>query len=50
MNVLKEYIKKGVTMNDDRLKELGDGEYFKELLESIRDIYACEKVFYVQEL
>ena len=37
MNVLKEYIKKGVTMNDDRLKELGDGGYFKELLERIRE-------------
>ena len=37
-----EYIKgvhqKGFTMNDDRLKELGDGGYFKELLERIRDI------------
>ena len=33
-------------MDDDRLKELGGGGYFKELLERIRDIRASEKVFY----
>lgn len=37
-NILKEYIKKGFAMDDDRLKELGGGGYFKELLERIRDI------------
>ena len=49
-NVLKEYIKKGFAMDDDRLKELGGGGYFKELLERIRDIRASEKVFYRQVL
>ncbi|MEG0703366.1 MAG: virulence RhuM family protein [Christensenellaceae bacterium] len=48
--ILKEYIKKGFTMDDDRLKELGGGGYFKELLERIRDIRASEKVFYRQVL
>lgn len=43
---LNEYIRKGFTMDDERLKELGGGEYFKELLERIRDIRASEKVFY----
>lgn len=47
-NILKEYIKKGFAMDDDRLKELGGGGYFKELLERIRDIRASEKVFYRQ--
>ena len=37
-------------MDDDRLKELGGGGYFKELLERIRDISASEKVFYRQVL
>lgn len=49
-NVLKEYIKKGFAMDDNRLKELGGGGYFKELLERIRDIRASEKVFYRQVL
>ncbi len=49
-NILKEYIKKGFAMDDDRLKELGGGGYFKELLERIRDISASEKVFYRQVL
>ena len=48
--ILKEYIKKGFAMDDDRLKELGGGGYFKELLERIRDIRASEKVFYRQLL
>lgn len=47
---LKEYMIKGFTMDDDRLKELGGGGYFKELLERIRDIRASEKVFYRQVL
>ena len=37
-------------MDDERLKELGGGGYFKELLERIRDIRASEKVFYRQVL
>lgn len=50
INILKDYIKKGFAMDDDRLKELGGGGYFKELLERIRDIRASEKVFYRQVL
>lgn len=49
-NILKEYIKKGFAMDDNRLKELGGGGYFKELLDRIRDIRASEKVFYRQVL
>lgn len=49
-NILKEYIKKGFAMDDARLKELGGGGYFKELLGRIRDIRASEKVFYRQVL
>ena len=49
-NVLKEYMKKGFAMDDERLKNLGGGGYFKELLERIRDIRASEKVFYRQVL
>ena len=49
-NILKDYIKKGFAMDDDRLKELGGGGYFKELLDRIRDIRASEKVFYRQVL
>ena len=48
--ILKEYMKKGFAMDDNRLKELGGGGYFKELLERIRDIRASEKVFYRQVL
>lgn len=48
--VLKEYMKKGFAMDDERLKNLGGGGYFKELLERIRDIRASEKVFYRQVL
>ena len=43
--VLKEYMKKGFALDDNRLKNLGGGGYFKELLERIRDIRASEKVF-----
>lgn len=48
--VLKEYIIKGYALDDDRLKNLGGGGYWKELLERIRDIRASEKVFYRQIL
>ena len=44
--ILKEYMRKGFALDDDRLKNLGGGGYFKELLERIRDIRASEKVFY----
>ena len=47
---LKEYMIKGFTLDDDRLKNLGGGGYWKELLERIRDIRATEKVFYRQVL
>ncbi len=47
---LKEYLVKGFTMNDDRLKQAGGGNYWKELLERIRDIRSSEKVFYRQLL
>lgn len=47
---LKEYIIKGFALDDDRLKELGGGGYWKELIERIRDIRASEKVFYRQVL
>lgn len=43
-------MRKGFVMDDERLKELGGGGYFKELLERIRDIRASEKVFYRQVL
>jgi hypothetical protein len=49
-SILKEYIIKGFTMNDERLKNLGGGGYWKELLQRIRDIRASEKVFYRQVL
>ena len=48
--VLKEYMRKGFALDDERLKNLGGGGYFKELLERIRDIRASEKVFYRQIL
>lgn len=47
---LNEYIRKGYTMDDERLKNLGGGGYWKELLQRIRDIRASEKVFYRQVL
>ena len=49
-SVLKEYMKKGFAMNDDLLKNAGGGNYFRELLERIRDIRSSEKVFYRQVL
>ena len=48
--ILKEYIIKGFAIDDDRLKNLGGGNYFKELLDRIRDIRSSEKVFYRQVL
>ena len=48
--ILKEYMRKGLALDDDRLKNLGGGGYFKELLDRIRDIRASEKVFYRQVL
>lgn len=48
--VLKEYLIKGFAMNDDLLKSAGGGDYFKELLERIRDIRSSERVFYRQIL
>ncbi|WP_312820601.1 virulence RhuM family protein [Kaistella carnis] len=47
---LKEYIVKGFTMDDERLKNLGGGNYWKELLDRIRDIRSSEKVMYRQIL
>ena len=47
---LKEYIVKGFILDDERLKKLGGGSYWKELLERIRDIRATEKVLYRQIL
>jgi len=49
-NILKEYLKKGFALNDDRLKNLGGGSYWKELLDRIRDIRSSEKVMYRQVL
>ncbi len=47
---LKEYMIKGFTMDDDRLKQLGGGNYWKELLNRIKDIRSSEKVMYRQVL
>lgn len=47
---LREYLVKGFTMDDDRLKNLGGGSYWKELLDRIRDIRSSEKVLYRQVL
>ena len=47
---LKEYMIKGFTIDDDRLKNLGGGTYWKELLDRIRDIRSSEKVMYRQVL
>ena len=45
-NILKEYMKKGFALDDDRLKNLGGGNYFEELLSRIRNIRSSEKVFW----
>jgi len=47
---LREYLIKGFTMDDSRLKDLGGGQYWRELLERIRDIRSSEKVLYRQVL
>ncbi len=47
---IKEYIIKGYTMDDERLKNLGGGKYFYELLKRIKDIRSSEKVLYRQVL
>lgn len=46
ISILKEYMKKGFAIDDDRLKRLGGGNYFDELLSRIRDIRSSEKVFW----
>ena len=46
LKILKEYMQKGFALDDRRLKELGGGNYFDELLERIRDIRSSEKVFW----
>ena len=48
--LIKEYIIKGFAMDDERLKNLGGGSYWKELLDRIRDIRSSEKVMYRQVL
>ena len=45
-NILKEYMKKGFALDDERLKNLGGGNYFDELMARIRDIRSSEKVFW----
>jgi len=45
---LHEYIQKGFTMDDERLKQ-GGSRYFRELLQRIRDIRSSERNFYQQE-
>ena len=47
---LREYIVKGFTINSEKLKSLGGGNYWKELLDEIRDIRSSEKVLYRQVL
>lgn len=47
---LREYLIKGFTIDNDRLKNLGGGNYWKELLDTIRDIRSSEKVMYRQVL
>ncbi len=49
-SVLKEYIIKGFSMDDERLKGNGGGNFWKELLDRIRDIRSSEKVLYRQVL
>lgn len=45
-NILAQYMKKGFALDDERLKNLGGGNYFDELLSRIRDIRSSEKVFW----
>ena len=46
LNVIKEYMQKGFALDDERLKRLGGGNYFEELVARIRDIRSSEKVFW----
>ena len=46
IGIIKEYMKKGFALDDDRLKRLGGGNYFAELLAHIKDIRSSEKVFW----
>ncbi|MCL1919674.1 MAG: virulence RhuM family protein [Kiritimatiellaeota bacterium] len=48
--ILKEYMRKGFALNDDVLKKAGGGDYWRELLNRIRDIRSSEKVLYRQVL
>lgn len=48
--VLRDYLVKGFAMDDDKLKNLGGGDYWRELLTRIRDIRSSEKVLYRQVL
>ena len=48
--ILKGYLQKGFAINDERLKDSGGGDYWKELLERIRDIRSSEKALYRQVL
>lgn len=48
--ILKDYIIKGFAMDDERIKNLGGGNYFDELLERIRDIRSSEKIFWKKVL
>jgi hypothetical protein len=50
LEVLREYVVKGFSMNDDLLKQAGGGNYWRELLERIRDIRSSERAFYRQVL
>lgn len=49
-SILKEYMKKGFAIDDERLKSQGGGNYWRELLKRIRDIRSSEKVLYRQVL
>ena len=44
--LLREFIIKGFALDDDRLKQVGGGNYFEELLARIRDLRSSEKVFW----
>ena len=46
IEIIKEYMKKGFALDDDRLKRLGGGNYFAELLARIRDIRSAEKRYF----
>lgn len=49
-NILKEYMRKGFALDDERLKGNAGGNYWKELLDRIRDIRSSEKMLYRQVL